>query len=243
MARFDGKVRLAGDQSAGVHAVFQVDNNRLVITAGEHEIGNWHLKDLTVTHRPEGVSVAVEGDELIFAVRDRVGLAEALAPPPDQRVKRTRRPKREQKRSRSDREHVATLPPSIGGPTPTPAAANPQTPRPATSPETTPTVAPGPSVPVESERSGPGLLDRITSLPLEYKAAVAVLSVVALMFVFTPRLLALILALSGAAGLLVGAAAEDPYFGVRMPSWIQSRPTMIAGGILLALGLVVFWIR
>lgn len=242
MVRFDGKLRLAGDPGGAVRAVFEIDNDRLMVTAGDQEIGNWHLRELTVTHRPEGVALAVEGDELIVAVSDRNGLAEALALPQARTVKK--RPMRRRKRARSDESSLSdALPPPIGTPVESPETQSRKTP-PRAQPVAEP---PAPEPPRETfqpespDKRSPALRDRLAATSLEFRAGVVLLVVVALMFIFARRLLALILGISGAAGLLVGAAAEDPYFGVRMPSWIRSRPTMIAGSILLALALVVFW--
>jgi len=70
-------VRLANDTVA-LRAKLLVADDRLKVSTGEHEIGDWNLTDISARLLPDGCHVAVEGEELIISVPEPMAFAEAI---------------------------------------------------------------------------------------------------------------------------------------------------------------------
>ena len=79
MEVFEGMVRLAGDPEA-LPAVLVVADNRLRVSARQHEIGDWQLSDVSSNLESDGCHVVVEGEELVVSVPDLLEFATAIGP-------------------------------------------------------------------------------------------------------------------------------------------------------------------
>jgi hypothetical protein len=80
MPLFQAAIRIAGDPGPPVVAQIKIERERFVLTSGPHTIGDWPVTELNVTHKNDGVHLAVEGEELVIDLNDPGGLVEALAP-------------------------------------------------------------------------------------------------------------------------------------------------------------------
>ena len=90
MAEFKGTIRLEDGDS--LETSLTVDRGRLLVAAGEHEIGNWPVKGLAMERRNGDFRFHVEGEELLIAVADPVGFFLTLGI--DEENSKTRRSKK-----------------------------------------------------------------------------------------------------------------------------------------------------
>ncbi len=65
MGQFSASLKVPGDTNS-LPATVDIDDGRLRVASGDHEIGNWALDDIDLTPGPEGVRVSAEGEELIL---------------------------------------------------------------------------------------------------------------------------------------------------------------------------------
>ncbi len=65
MGQFSASLKVPGDANS-LPATVDIDDGRLRVASGDHEIGNWALDDIDLTPGPEGVRVSAEGEELIL---------------------------------------------------------------------------------------------------------------------------------------------------------------------------------
>jgi len=120
MAEFKGTIRLEDGDS--LETRLTVDRGRLLVAAGEHEIGNWAVKGLSMERRNGDFRFHVEGEELLIAVADPVGFFLTLGiDENDSTARRTRKSKGEKRFRRKPRSQPELVP----QPTPRVAAAVP----------------------------------------------------------------------------------------------------------------------
>ena len=76
MGQFSASLKVPGDASS-LPATVDIDDGRLRVASGDHEIGNWALDDIDLTPGPEGVHVSAEGEELILQFSESAAFEEA----------------------------------------------------------------------------------------------------------------------------------------------------------------------
>jgi hypothetical protein len=76
MGQFSASLKVPGDTSS-LPATVDIDDGRLRVASGDHEIGNWALVDIDLTPGPEGVHVSAEGEELILQFSESAAFEEA----------------------------------------------------------------------------------------------------------------------------------------------------------------------
>ena len=76
MGQFSASLKVPGDASS-LPATVDIDDGRLRVASGDHEIGNWALVDIDLTPGPEGVHVSAEGEELILQFSESAAFEEA----------------------------------------------------------------------------------------------------------------------------------------------------------------------
>jgi hypothetical protein len=76
MGQFSASLKVPGDTSS-LPATVDIDDGRLRVASGDHEIGNWALVDIDLTPGPEGVHVSAEGEELILQFTESAAFEEA----------------------------------------------------------------------------------------------------------------------------------------------------------------------
>jgi hypothetical protein len=116
MADLKGTIRLPdGD---GLSTILAVKSGRLVVTAGDHEIGNWPVDKLAVRRRNNEFHFNVEGEDLVVHVEDPVALAQEMGFGMGQVEKEEGRTgkKRRRKGRRSKADKAASKPAAKAGP-------------------------------------------------------------------------------------------------------------------------------
>lgn len=78
MPEFTGSLRLASDPATSVVADVVVDNDRLVLSAGSSQIGDWARREIDISVSSEGFRLRADGEDLILAITDPAGFAEAV---------------------------------------------------------------------------------------------------------------------------------------------------------------------
>jgi len=227
MPQFNGTIRV-GDGD-GLETNLTVDSGRLVVTAGEHEIGNWAVDELSVKRQNDEFRVRVEGEEIAVAVADPVGFSEVLGVQ-DRTLKRRRakKPRTEKGLKRKER--------SESGPTASPVV---PAPRLESSPPVRDAVAPSPMTGIretQAPEEEPALWSR---LPLRFKLAGAGLVGLLVLGLVAPSLLALLLMLVGMVTLFLGIAARSDGGTAFMPPPFFATTAAAAGGIVMVLLAVV----
>ncbi len=108
MPIFEGTIRL--EDGDGLESSLTVDSGRFVVEAGEYEIGNWAVEELSVERQNGEFRIGVEGEELVVSVSDPATFSESLGikeRKPKQR-KKTKTEKVSKKRSREEANPPAT---------------------------------------------------------------------------------------------------------------------------------------
>ncbi|MGH8937515.1 MAG: hypothetical protein ACRDXD_14835 [Acidimicrobiia bacterium] len=102
MSVFEGKLRVPGQYGSDVGGSVALENDRLVVVAGAHQIGDWPAVEVSVVLEPGGFHLRVGDDELIIQVTDPAGFAEALEASHRGRKGRRARPRKDrQKKERA----------------------------------------------------------------------------------------------------------------------------------------------
>lgn len=78
MPIFEGKLRVPGQYGSDIGGSVTVENDRLVVLAGAHQIGDWPSAEVSVVLEPGGFRLRAGSDELIIEVTDPAGFTEAL---------------------------------------------------------------------------------------------------------------------------------------------------------------------
>ncbi|MDP9144999.1 MAG: hypothetical protein M3N43_09960, partial [Actinomycetota bacterium] len=76
MGQFSASLKVPGDASS-LPATVDIDDGRMRVASGDHEIGNWALVDIDLTPGPEGVHISAEGEELILQFSENAAFEEA----------------------------------------------------------------------------------------------------------------------------------------------------------------------
>ena len=211
MAQFKGTIRLEDGDS--LNTVLMVDAGRFIAKAGEHELGNWAVGELSVERRNNEFRIMVEGDELVVGVADPVGFSQILGvneqKPKERRDKKPKasKPKRRE-RSRDGSPVVATpavtaAPVSVAEPS---LVATPS----GVSEEAPPVWA---RIPVRWKLAGLGLIGLLV------------------FFFLAPNLLALVLMLAGVVTLFLAIAAKSESGTGILPPPFFGTTAAIGGGI------------
>lgn len=74
----NGMVAMAGETDSGAHVRVRVGDGRLILTAGDEEVGNWLVDELGVHAVPEGFVFRAEGEEFLLKTSDDVAIAEEI---------------------------------------------------------------------------------------------------------------------------------------------------------------------
>jgi hypothetical protein len=102
MPVFEGKLRVPGQYGSDVGGSVAVENGRLVVVIGAHQIGDWPASEVSVVPEPGGFHLRAGAEELIIQVTDPAGFAEALEASHGGRKGRRARPRKDrQKKERA----------------------------------------------------------------------------------------------------------------------------------------------
>jgi hypothetical protein len=243
MGQFSASLKVPGDESS-LPATVDIDEGRMRVASGDHEIGNWALDDIDLTPGPEGVHVSAEGEELILQFSESAAF--------------------EAEAGINAKKSVVSMPKPFKLPTLSKAPKHSSTNGSATRPEGTPAPAVAPTVgnapaassaPVEKaalkEPKQPGPIDRALEkaekifgswLPgwvFTRGGAVLVLLALALAILF-PALVSTLLLIGGLALLVLGGVTMlDVVLAARLlKAKVTPTQTLIVGGVLVGLGVL-----
>lgn len=76
-ALFESSLRLPGDASE-LRATITLEDDRIRMAAGQHEIGEWTLDDVAISRRHDGFHLQIEEEELIVTINDSDSFAQAV---------------------------------------------------------------------------------------------------------------------------------------------------------------------
>jgi hypothetical protein len=101
MGKFNASLRLPGDSQA-LDAVVHVQEGRITVASGEHEIGDWELGRVELTRIPEGFRLESEGEVLLLDIPDRASFEEEANSMNGKKRKAGRSRKAKPQKTRSD---------------------------------------------------------------------------------------------------------------------------------------------
>ena len=78
MGRFTGAMTVKGDTTSAVDVTIDLNNDRIVLSAGDTEIGSWAIDEIGIRGEDDGIHVRIEGEEAVIRTDDDAGLALAL---------------------------------------------------------------------------------------------------------------------------------------------------------------------
>jgi hypothetical protein len=70
MSAYDAQLRLSGTDDPPISVVIDLTDERIAMTAGDMEVGDWARDQVRVSAMPDGFHVRAEGEELILDVTD-----------------------------------------------------------------------------------------------------------------------------------------------------------------------------
>jgi hypothetical protein len=70
MTAYDARLKLSGSDEAPISVVVDLTEDRLTMTAGDIEVGDWARDQVRVSALPDGFHVRAEGEEIILDVTD-----------------------------------------------------------------------------------------------------------------------------------------------------------------------------
>jgi hypothetical protein len=76
MREFDGSLRMPGERGPGLGVVIDLESERLRVSAGGVEIGDWPLDQIRIAAHDDGFHVRAEGDEIILVMPEPQTAAE-----------------------------------------------------------------------------------------------------------------------------------------------------------------------
>lgn len=74
----NGMVAMPGETDTGAHVRVRVGDGRLILTAGDEEVGNWPVDELGVHAVSDGFVFRADGEEFLLKTSDDVAIAEEI---------------------------------------------------------------------------------------------------------------------------------------------------------------------
>jgi hypothetical protein len=75
MASFEGRLRLLGHTGFPLGVEVDLSGERMVVSAGETQLANWALSDITISSLLDGFHISAEGEEVVLNVTDATRFA------------------------------------------------------------------------------------------------------------------------------------------------------------------------
>jgi hypothetical protein len=70
MSEYEGSLRMEGDSSPPMGVEIDLTDDRMKVTAGGAEVGDWSRQEVRVQALPDGFHLRVEGEVVILDVSD-----------------------------------------------------------------------------------------------------------------------------------------------------------------------------
>ena len=85
MSTYEGSLRIPGDDGPPLAVTIDLTEERLRVSAGDSEIGDWSKSEIRVNALPDGFHLRAEGEEVLLDITDdaqfAVDLGLRTAPP------------------------------------------------------------------------------------------------------------------------------------------------------------------
>lgn len=66
MSIYEASLKMAGESGPGVPVMIDLREDRMAITAGDVEIGDWSREEMRINADVDGIHVRAEGEELVL---------------------------------------------------------------------------------------------------------------------------------------------------------------------------------
>jgi hypothetical protein len=70
MGQYEAKLRIEGTEDPPISVVVDLTGERMVVKAGEIEVGDWAREEIRVAALLDGFHVRAEGEEMVLDIRD-----------------------------------------------------------------------------------------------------------------------------------------------------------------------------
>jgi hypothetical protein len=240
MGQFSASLKVPGDTSS-LPATVNIDDGRLRVASGDHEIGNWALVDIDLTPGVEGVHVSAEGEELILQFGDSAAFEEAAGLNGRKKVAVSLPKSFKLPNLARAPKHVTTARSAIRPDSAPPKPAADKAPAPtkqAAVKETKPSKQPG-SIDRALERAENAVGSHLPSWVFTRGGALVVLASLAVAIIF-PTLVSTLLMIAGVVLLVLGGVTMlDVVLAARLlKAKVTPTQTLIVGGVLVLLGVL-----
>jgi hypothetical protein len=78
MGQYEAKLRIEGTEDPPITVVVDLTGDRMVVKAGEIEVGDWARKEIRVAAQLDGFHIRAEGEEMVLDIRDDAHFAVEL---------------------------------------------------------------------------------------------------------------------------------------------------------------------
>ncbi len=75
MGRFEGSLKMQGEDGSGLDVVIDLENERMLIRTKHTVLGEWSLDDVGVHSENDGFHMRIEGEQVILSTKDDAGFA------------------------------------------------------------------------------------------------------------------------------------------------------------------------
>lgn len=71
MAAYDGQLRILGTDESPIHVLVDLtEDNRVVVSAGEFEVGDWSRNEIRISAETDGFHLRAEGEEMLLDITE-----------------------------------------------------------------------------------------------------------------------------------------------------------------------------
>lgn len=78
MASFDARLRLKGQSGLPLGVVIDLTGKQMTVLVDDRQLASWSLEDIQVQQSSDGFHIAVEGEEVVLNVNEKVRFATEL---------------------------------------------------------------------------------------------------------------------------------------------------------------------
>jgi len=78
MTSFDGRLRLLGHTGFPLGVEVDLSGERLTVRAGDTEVADWSLDEITISALPDGFHINAEGEDVVFNLIDAERFADEI---------------------------------------------------------------------------------------------------------------------------------------------------------------------
>lgn len=70
MSVYEGRLRIEGEQDAGIDVEIDLDGERMKVVAGEVEVADWPLDDVRISALVDGFHIRAQGEAAVLDVHE-----------------------------------------------------------------------------------------------------------------------------------------------------------------------------